>query len=85
MARGATSSLACTSGHLRGVDHALLQLAFDQGVPLRYAGDLDPDGRHVAAQVSDLYGAEVIAMDALPANAIYQEHDAILDSLFPPH
>jgi uncharacterized protein (TIGR02679 family) len=64
MAVGAALPLACTSGHLRGVDHALLQLAVDQGVTLRYAGDLDPDGLHVAAYIAEDYGAELVAMDA---------------------
>ncbi|MGK5552900.1 TIGR02679 domain-containing protein [Actinomadura kijaniata] len=64
MARDADAALACTSGHLRAVDHALLQLAHDQGVTLRYAGDLDHDGFQIAATVADLYGAELVAMDA---------------------
>ncbi|NRQ32124.1 DUF2399 domain-containing protein [Nonomuraea sp. NN258] len=82
MVAGATIPLACTSGHFRGVDHALLQLAHDQGIHLRYAGDLDPDGRLAAAQAAELYGAELIAMEGLPSEAIYQEHDAILRRLF---
>jgi uncharacterized protein (TIGR02679 family) len=64
MASGAGFPLACTSGHLRGVDHALLQLAVDQGVVLRYAGDLDPEGLHIAAYIVEHYGTELIAMDA---------------------
>ncbi|MGV9380029.1 TIGR02679 domain-containing protein [Nonomuraea sp. NPDC003707] len=57
--------LACTSGHLRGVDHAFLQLVYDQrAVTLRYAGDLDADGIHVASYIAENYGAEVVAMDA---------------------
>ncbi|GAA1546433.1 hypothetical protein GCM10009678_31320 [Actinomadura kijaniata] len=64
MSWGADVALACTSGHLRAVDHALLQLAHDQGVTLRYAGDLDHDGFQIAATVADLYGAELVAMDA---------------------
>ncbi|MEU8344829.1 TIGR02679 domain-containing protein [Spirillospora sp. NPDC048832] len=63
MAVGSNIPLACTSGHLRGVDHALLQLAADQGVTLKYAGDLDPDGVHVAAYIAEHYGAELVAMD----------------------
>ncbi|WP_432590512.1 DUF2399 domain-containing protein [Streptomyces sp. HD1123-B1] len=55
--------MACTSGQLRAVDHALLQLAADQGVGLRYAGDLDAAGIHIAATVQQTYGAELIAMD----------------------
>jgi uncharacterized protein (TIGR02679 family) len=64
MAAGARLPLACTSGHLRGVDHLLLQLAVDQDVALRYAGDLDADGLHVAAYIAQHYGAELVAMDA---------------------
>ncbi|MEU6032996.1 DUF2399 domain-containing protein [Streptomyces tauricus] len=55
--------IACTSGQLRAVDHALLQLAVDQGVPLRYAGDLDAAGLHIAATVQQTYGAVLVAMD----------------------
>lgn len=40
------------------------QLAADQGVALRYAGDLDPDGVHVAAYIAEHYGAELVTMDA---------------------
>ncbi|MGC0344357.1 hypothetical protein RKD20_009479 [Streptomyces sp. SLBN-8D4] len=55
--------MACTSGQLWAVDHALLQLAVDQGVPLRYAGDLDAAGLHIAATVQQTYGAVLVAMD----------------------
>ncbi|MDO0917870.1 DUF2399 domain-containing protein [Streptomyces sp. DT2A-34] len=55
--------MACTSGQLRAVDHVLLQLAVDQGVRLRYTGDLDAAGLHIAATVQQTYGAELIAMD----------------------
>lgn len=80
LVRGARLPLASTSGHLRGVDHALLQLATDQGVVLRYAGDLDPDGCQIAAQVVEYYGAQLIAMDLdTPERIVFQEHDAILD------
>ncbi|MEV0668114.1 DUF2399 domain-containing protein [Actinomadura luteofluorescens] len=64
MACGSDVPLACTSGHLRAVDHVFLQLARDQGVRLRYAGDLDHDGFQIAATVADQYGAELLAMDA---------------------
>lgn len=57
-------SLACTSGYLGSVDHALLQLAVDQNIPLRYAGDLDDQGLWIATYVARTYGAELIAMDA---------------------
>jgi uncharacterized protein (TIGR02679 family) len=64
MERASTQPMACTSGQLRAVDHALLQLAVDQGIPLYYAGDLDAAGIQIAATVRQLYGAELIAMDA---------------------
>ena len=60
---GHTGPLACTSGQLRAVDHALLQLAVDQGVALRYAGDLDGPGLGIAHTVARLYGARLVAMD----------------------
>ncbi len=63
MAIGFRKPLACTSGHLRAVDHAFLQRAVDCGVPLSYAGDLDRDGLIIAEQIQDLYGAHIIAMD----------------------
>ncbi|MEU0484025.1 TIGR02679 domain-containing protein [Streptosporangium sp. NPDC006013] len=82
LVRGARLPLASTSGHLRGVDHALLQLATDQGVVLRYAGDLDRGGYEIAAQVVEHYGAQIIAMDLdTPEHPVFQEHDAILDLL----
>lgn len=56
--------MACTSGHLGSVDHALLQLAADQGLRLRYASDLDAPGYWIAEYVRKTYGAEIIAMDA---------------------
>ncbi|MEV7434027.1 DUF2399 domain-containing protein [Streptomyces griseoviridis] len=59
-----TQPMACTSGQLRAVDHVLLQLAVDQDVPLRYAGDLDAAGLHIATAVQQAYGATLIAMDA---------------------
>jgi len=49
MVSGSRLPLACTSGHLGSVDHALLQLAVDQGVQLRYAGDLDDRGLRIDA------------------------------------
>ncbi|GAA2843470.1 TIGR02679 domain-containing protein [Nonomuraea rubra] len=64
MALDSDLPLVCTSGHLRGVDHALLQLAFDQNIALRYAGDLDTDGFQVANYIAQHYGAELVAMDA---------------------
>ncbi|WP_394619086.1 TIGR02679 domain-containing protein [Lentzea sp. JNUCC 0626] len=64
MARGIHQAFACTSGHLGSVDHALLQLAIDQGVTLRYAGDLDGPGLLIARQVAEIYGATVVAMSA---------------------
>lgn len=63
LACGRTAPLACTSGQLRAVDHALLQLAVDQGVSLRYAGDLDGPGLGIAHTVARLYGATLAAMD----------------------
>lgn len=62
LARGSRLPLACTSGHLGSVDHALLQLAADQGIPLRYAGDLDEHGYRIAGQVARTYGAQLVAM-----------------------
>ncbi|WP_196812221.1 TIGR02679 domain-containing protein [Nocardia sp. CNY236] len=62
IAGGFSNPMACTSGHLRAVDHAFLQRAVDCGVPLRYAGDLDRDGLIIAEQVRDLYGARLAAM-----------------------
>lgn len=64
LASGSHLPLACTSGHLGSVDHALLQLAVDQGIHLRYAGDLDDHGFRIAEQVARTYGAQLIAMDA---------------------
>ncbi|QTR02884.1 DUF2399 domain-containing protein, partial [Saccharothrix algeriensis] len=57
-------AFACTSGHLGSVDHALLQLAVDQGVALRYAGDLDGPGLRIAGQVAATYGSALVAMSA---------------------
>ncbi|GLW94055.1 DUF2399 domain-containing protein [Actinokineospora globicatena] len=57
-------AFACTSGQLGSVDHALLQLAVDQGVSLRYSGDLDGPGLQIANSVSATYGAELVAMSA---------------------
>lgn len=64
MERASTQPMACTSGQLRAVDHALLQLALDQGIRLRYAGDLDAAGIQIAATVQQIYGAELVAMEA---------------------
>lgn len=64
LVQASTQPLACTSGQLRAVDHALLQLAVDQGIPLYYAGDLDAAGIQIAAMVRQTYGAELVAMDA---------------------
>lgn len=63
MASGSRLPLACTSGQLSSVDHALLQLAVDQGIQLRYGGDLDDSGLRIAEYVKQNYGAELIAMD----------------------
>lgn len=63
LARGHPAPLACTSGQLRAVDHALLQLAVDQGVALQYAGDMDGPGLGIAHTVARLYGARLVAMD----------------------
>ncbi|MFI6517333.1 TIGR02679 domain-containing protein [Spirillospora sp. NPDC050679] len=64
MACGSDTALVCTSGQLGAVDHVFLQLAHDQGVALRYAGDLDHDGFQIAATVAEQYGAKPVAMDA---------------------
>ncbi|MEW2400330.1 DUF2399 domain-containing protein [Streptomyces sp. NPDC046862] len=66
---GSPQPMACTSGQLRAVDHALLQLAVDQGVPLHYAGDLDAAGLHIAATVQQTYGAKLVAMDTALVSA----------------
>ncbi|WP_414166380.1 DUF2399 domain-containing protein [Streptoverticillium reticulum] len=63
LARGSEMALACTSGQLRAVNQALLQLAVDQGLALRYAGDLDGPGLSIAHTVARLYGADLVAMD----------------------
>jgi uncharacterized protein (TIGR02679 family) len=55
-------ALACTSGHLRAVDHAFLQLVVDCGVPLSYGGDVDRDGLIIAEQIRALYGARLVGM-----------------------
>ncbi|MFE5143933.1 DUF2399 domain-containing protein [Streptomyces fagopyri] len=78
-----TQPLACTSGQLRAVDHALLQLAVDQGVPLRYAGDLDAAGLHIAATVQQTYGAHLIAMDCAVVRAAGEEPSVIPLGLLP--
>ncbi|TQM85472.1 uncharacterized protein (TIGR02679 family) [Saccharothrix saharensis] len=115
MTHASPLAFACTSGHLGSVDHALLQLAVDHGVSLRYAGDLDGPGLHIANVVAETYGAQLVAMsadtveqagpepsdvplgeppawldqglsDALRSTGrvVYQEHDAVLKSLFTP-
>lgn len=62
MAVGFDGALACTSGHLRAVDHAFLQRVVDCGVQLSYAGDIDRDGLIIAGQVRALYGARLVGM-----------------------
>ncbi|WP_211257862.1 DUF2399 domain-containing protein [Lentzea albidocapillata] len=64
MERKSPHAFACTSGQLGSVDHALLQLAADQGLTLRYAGDLDAAGLQIAQQVVTTYGATLVAMSA---------------------
>jgi uncharacterized protein (TIGR02679 family) len=64
---GVLAPLACTSGHLRAIDHTLFQLAVRHGVKLRYAGDIDAAGRQIAAVAAATYGAELIAMDEATA------------------
>ncbi|MGW1267424.1 DUF2399 domain-containing protein [Streptomyces sp. NPDC002491] len=84
LARASTLPLACTSGQLRAVDHALLQLAVDQGVPLRYAGDLDTAGLQIATTVHQLYGAELVAMDAALVHAAKSTASAVPIGALPP-
>ncbi|MFE7927507.1 DUF2399 domain-containing protein [Streptomyces sp. NPDC057456] len=84
LARASTLPLACTSGQLRAVDHALLQLAVDQGVPLRYAGDLDTAGLQIAATVHRLYGAELVAMDPTIVHATRTTPSAVSIGALPP-
>ncbi|MGW0817025.1 TIGR02679 domain-containing protein [Streptomyces viridiviolaceus] len=55
--------IACTSGSLTAVDHVLLNLARDSGVPITYAGDLDTWGHDVARIVSSRYTATITGMD----------------------
>ncbi|MEV4708638.1 TIGR02679 domain-containing protein [Actinoplanes sp. NPDC049316] len=74
---GSTQPLACTSGQLRAVDHTLFRLAVHRGVHLRYAGDIDPAGQHIAAIVADTYGAELIAMDTATAQQAQQRPPAV--------
>ncbi|MGW8847974.1 DUF2399 domain-containing protein [Streptomyces xiamenensis] len=64
MACGSPVPLVCTSGQLSSVDHTLLQLAVDQGIHLRYSGDLDGSGLRIAEYVARTYGAELVAMDS---------------------
>ncbi len=112
MAIGFDGALACTSGHLRAVEHAFLQRVVDCGLPLSYAGDVDRDGLIIAEQMRAFYGARLVGMGedvvaraglspsavslgplpigtpvALAAmlsahgRAVYQEHDAVLQTL----
>jgi uncharacterized protein (TIGR02679 family) len=83
LASGSRLPLACTSGHLGSVDHALLQLAADQGLRLRYAGDLDEHGYRIAGQVARTYGAQLIAMDAATIQAAGPEPSAVPLTLVP--
>ena len=83
LARGSRLPLVCTSGHLGSVDHALLQLAADQGIHLQYAGDLDEHGFRIAGQVARTYGAQLIAMDALTIQAAGPEPSAVPLTLVP--
>jgi uncharacterized protein (TIGR02679 family) len=62
MAAGFGGALACTSGHLRAVDHEFLQRVVDCGLPLSYAGDVDRDGLIIAEQIRALYGARLVGM-----------------------
>ncbi|MDQ0577925.1 hypothetical protein QF030_000103 [Streptomyces rishiriensis] len=84
LARASTLPLACTSGQLRAVDHALFQLAVDQGVPLHYAGDLDNAGLQIAATVHQLYGAELVAMGATIVHTTRSTPSAIPIGALPP-
>ncbi|MER7671354.1 DUF2399 domain-containing protein [Kitasatospora sp. NPDC096128] len=51
--------IVCTSGTLTAVDHTLLGLARNCGVPLEYSGDLDPAGHAIAAAVRTRYQATI--------------------------
>jgi uncharacterized protein (TIGR02679 family) len=92
-----THAFAVTSGQLGSVDHALLQLAHDQGITLRYSGDLDSKGLQIAAAVVRDYGAKLLAMDIDTVKAfgsmtalntggqvIFQENDIVLSRLLTP-
>ncbi|MFD7431193.1 DUF2399 domain-containing protein [Streptomyces sp. NPDC059818] len=83
LTRSSTQPMACTSGQLRAVDHTLFQLAADQGVPLRYAGDLDTAGLQIAATVHQTYGAELVAMDAALVRQAGQSPSAIPIGVLP--
>ncbi|MEU9074427.1 DUF2399 domain-containing protein [Kitasatospora sp. NPDC048538] len=61
--RGTSRPIVCTSGTLTAVDHTLLALAVDNGVPLEYSGDLDPSGHAIAAAVQARYRAVIRHMD----------------------
>lgn len=82
MAIGYAGALACTSGHLRAVDHAFLQRAVDCDITLHYAGDIDRDGLIIARHVEDLYGATLVGMNEdVVANAGSHPSDVALGIL----
>lgn len=64
LTRKSSIPLVCTSGQLTAVDHAILALARDAGIPIRYSGDLDQPGQQIAAGVKARYRAELHLMDA---------------------
>ncbi|BFV56372.1 hypothetical protein KCMC57_up14760 [Kitasatospora sp. CMC57] len=67
--RGTDRPIVCTSGTLTAVDHTLLALAVDNGVPLEYSGDLDPSGHAIASAVRARYQATIRHMDEATRHA----------------
>ncbi|WP_218021633.1 TIGR02679 domain-containing protein [Nocardia acidivorans] len=84
LAIGFTEPLACTSGHLRAVDHAFLQRALDCDVPLSYSGDLDRDGLIIAGQIRDLYGARIVGMNEEVVRQARSQPSTVPLSALPP-
>ncbi|MGA4986628.1 DUF2399 domain-containing protein [Streptomyces cellulosae] len=77
------SAVKLTHTSAAPVDHALLQLAADQGLRLRYAGDLDTASFHVAATVQQTYGAELDAMNADVVHAAGDSPSAVPLGILP--
>ncbi|MCE7011815.1 DUF2399 domain-containing protein [Kibdelosporangium philippinense] len=67
--RHTTEPIVCTAGSLSAVDHVVLALANDAGIPIRYAGDLDESGHAIAESVRSRYGGQIVHMDEQTARA----------------